>query len=295
MSRVISPKERVARKLGKHDALHRQVKNQILTDFDKMTASQMRKAEARLRKMEERTRQLINEYRHIEETDQTTHYDTEPEEGDGVKRRKRKGRGMGDSSVLPKEVREAFELKSRLDTLGPGAFENYTKDVNDPRWFGNSLGELTAGQMAWPNYQKEMREQGLDPTEDGYRLQRLEKWIQAQELDAQTRKNMEGHNTIGGFFKGAWDSFTQVAPQALADVANVVGRVLPGSSLITDKLEEALNPEGKKHSWEELGGPWENVINGAVGAAGKLTAGGLAMRHKRPRRKASMYSVKKYI
>lgn len=192
----------------------------------------------------------------------------------------------------PKAKDPNASLRDRIpwSDLPPWSKELYDKPITNIHPYDHYKLALTRFPN-WEDYQREQREAGIQPSEEQYRLLRMEKLIEQR---LQTTKNQEGYDGIGGFFKGAWESFTQVAPGALADVANVIGRVLPGSSLITDKIEDALNPEGKKHSWEELGGPWENVINGAVGAAGKLTAGGLVMRHKRPRRKVSMYSVKKY-
>ncbi len=112
----------------------------------------------------------------------------------------------------------------------------------------------------WPDYVAEAEKNGIIPTDSNYRLWRLGKW----HVNKEDGKKYSG---VGGFFNGIADAWKNAAPQALADVANIVGRVLPGASNITDKIEDKLS-DGR-HSWEELGGPVEKLINSAVSVASK--------------------------
>jgi hypothetical protein len=175
--------------------------------------------------------------------------------------------------------------------LPPGSKENWDKPLKmDKGWSGFS--DVLTNLETWPEYQEQARKEGRTATEDQYRLYRLEKYVPWK---IQAEKNKEEYSGIGGFFKGAWESFRDVAPQALTDVAHVIGSVLPGASVVTNNIEGALNPEGKKHSWEELGGPVESVINKAVGATGKLVAGGRVRRHRLgPKRTLNSISMKRH-
>lgn len=68
--------------------------------------------------------------------------------------------------------------------------------------------------------------------------------IISKRVDAKRRKDAPWYEQIGEVFK------TAVVP-AIGDVANILGKVIPGASLITDEIEKVTNHG--VHSWDDLG------------------------------------------
>lgn len=178
-----------------------------------------------------------------------------------VKRSRRRG---GDIEAV-KGTPEWDAIQVAINKLPIPIRDTFYKDVNKldiASIFGSGPGKYSY----WADQQ---RAQGKEPNIDEYRWLRLQATIRAS---ADAEKYQSSHSGFLGFIKGAAESFAHAAPQGAADALNVIGRVLPGASHVTDKLEGILNPNGDPHSWEQLGGPTEMVVNGATNLAAR--AGG---------------------
>lgn len=158
------------------------------------------------------------------------------------------------------------EMRKATEAAVNALPEHYRNEWNKPipHGFSKTVTELlrNAPMGTYEEWSKYEKEQGRNPTEMGYRAERVQKKMKQDALN-------DKYSGIGGFFKGVVDAWATAGPKALGDAINIIGRVIPGASAVTDKIEDKLNPNHEKHSWEELGGPAEAVINGAVSAAKK--------------------------
>lgn len=129
-----------------------------------------------------------------------------------------------------------------------------------------SLKDIFFSGGSWQQYVYDANKQGITPTDENYRLFRLGKLSELNDRE----EAYKSRGALGNIV----DAWINASPQALADAANIVGKVLPGASNITDKIEDKLG--NGKHSWEELGGPVEKLINASATGAAKLAGKGLA-------------------
>lgn len=94
-----------------------------------------------------------------------------------------------------------------------------------------------------------------------YRAFRTEKLWKVIQDD---RAYQSSHSGFLGAIKSIYEAYRDAGPMALVDASNIIGRIVPQAKVVTDQIEETLNSEGKKHSWEELGGTTEKIIEKAV-------------------------------
>lgn len=86
-------------------------------------------------------------------------------------------------------------------------------------------------------------------------------------------KNKTVENQNKPWYEKAKSVFETAVLPALGDVANIVGKVIPGASAITDKIEDVTNHG--VHSWDDLG-PFTYLIEAAPALASKFIPAGAA-------------------
>lgn len=167
---------------------------------------------------------------------------------------------------LPEELQEAY--------LRP-LWTNESQKKDGSQLLGYFLKKQGGPGMNYDKWKELQEEQGLDSSEHAYRV-----------LTATGLRNLheanEKYKGIGGFFKGAADAWKEGVPAAIAQVANVVGKVLPGANVVTDQIEHATNPDGEPLALDMIGGPLGMIANGAVGVAGHVVGGKI----RKPRKAA---------
>ena len=169
--------------------------------------------------------------------------------------------------------RNARAIQAALDEMINLLPEDLRNVYNGPIWHrgqkasqADLLARFVKGHP-WFDYEtwaEEQKMKGFEPTEQLYRLQKLEAW---SEHKARQDARVKG---FLGFLKGAYEAVLYQSPVSLAQVANVLGRVIPGASKITNQIEERLNPDHQQLPFDAVGGIAGKVLNGAVDAAGKV-------------------------
>ena len=168
------------------------------------------------------------------------------------------------------------ELKEALKEMIALLPEEMRSHYNDPIWHqgekfpGNVFDLFVKGApRQYEKWAEALRKEGLEPSETAYRLQRLEAWSEHK------KKQDNRYNGFTGFLRGAFSAIVYQAPLSLCQVANVLGKIIPGAQKVTDKIEEKLNPDGKPLPIEELGGVAEKAWNLGIKAADKAAGGEL--------------------
>ena len=175
-------------------------------------------------------------------------------------------------SGTEEELREA--LKEMIALLPEQMRQHY----DDPIWHegerfpGNPFDLFVKGApRQYEPWAQALRDEGLEPSETAYRLQRLEAWSEHK------KRQDNRYSGFTGFLRGAFEAIVYQAPLSLCQVANTLGKIIPGAQKVTDKIEEKLNPDGKPLPVEELGGIGEKAWNLAVKAGEKASGGALAV------------------
>lgn len=186
----------------------------------------------------------------------------------------------------------ALTGRSARDTLNTALKNNGAKNVKDVESVRDSLENVTKSlpdrlkkkyeedinggspfnQFVFPSYNEwaeQQRASGREPNEQLFRIQKADAWSDHYEKVDQNSK----YQGVGGFFKGVGDAFKAAGPLALAQVADVFGKVIPGANVVTDELQGVLNPDHQKLAFDEVGGPFGAILHGAVGAASEVAGG----------------------
>ena len=163
--------------------------------------------------------------------------------------------------TLPEELRKAYHEPILHDGDKPNSFQFFTMLVK-------------GAPKQYEQWSEQQRKLGIIPSEELYRLQRLEAWSE--------HKSRQDNRYSGfvGFLRGAIDAVVAQAPLSLAQVANMLGEVVPGAKKVTDKIEEKLNPDNAPLPIELVGGLAEKAYNLSVQAASKISGGGLKKKAK---------------
>ena len=164
--------------------------------------------------------------------------------------------------TLPEELKKAYHEPILHDGDKPNSFQFFTMLVK-------------GAPKQYEQWAEQQRKLGIIASEELYRLQRLEAWSE--------HKSRQDNRYSGfvGFLRGAIDAVVAQAPLSLAQVANMLGKVVPGAKKVTDKIEENLNPDNAPLPIELVGGLAEKAYNLSVQAASKISGGGLKKNSKK--------------
>ena len=175
------------------------------------------------------------------------------------------------------DARIGQAIKEMLASLDKSMLASW----NEPIWHQGEGGikaaliGLKTGIGTFESWAAKQRANGVEPSPELYRLERLELWSTHQ---AELQRRTAGNNTLAGFFKGAWQAIVHQAPLSLALVAHTIGSVVPGTGSVMSKVASFLNPDGKPLPHQALGGIAEKAFDLAPKATGKVTGAGLRRR-----------------